>query len=133
MKEKDRIAKKKLELMKKEKKGIISEFKNFSASFKVSRLFCMNSLIVVQLNTPVPADLAEILKKDKKKEEEGETAQAESADGSHSPVKSPAPAEQSSGMTPATAPAKSKSSFKFNLSAREFKPSPAAPEFVPSV
>ncbi|KAJ3271137.1 hypothetical protein HK104_004744 [Borealophlyctis nickersoniae] len=147
--EKKSLLQRKQALMKKEKDGIINEFKSFSASLK--------------LKTPMPSDLQEILnkpasaeKKDSESSEagksDGKTA-ASKNDGAQKDVKSPKPPvaqiakkesqdirNQSPLATPKPKPrdmdtssvasnasstaatTASKSEFKFNLDAAEFRP-----------
>src|SRR5690348_7980715 len=87
--EKQQLLQRKQALQKREKDGIIHEFKTFSAQFKVGLFLAaavLKQVVIlhrafVQLKMPMPSDLQEILNKDKMMEKKEKDKDMTSAKG----------------------------------------------------
>ncbi|KAJ1569578.1 hypothetical protein HK096_002623 [Nowakowskiella sp. JEL0078] len=117
--EKEQLMQRKESLMKKEREDIFTEFKTFSKSFKY--------------NKPVPADLVPILTTEKSQNTTEVLDTRELVTNADlkielSPPVAKEPSEQDGDDTKSVA--STNTSFKFNVSALEFKPNPNAVEFV---
>ncbi|KAI9209681.1 uncharacterized protein BJ171DRAFT_576471 [Polychytrium aggregatum] len=120
--EKQQLLMKKQMLNKKEKDGIIQEFKVFSANFK--------------LNSPVPKDLVEILNKDKEKEkdeDEHKDKSDEPAKVEKDAAKAPAEAVKAAKLSASASPSSSASKKKSSLSEKSTSPTVTLPQKALSV